>query len=180
MTIQAAALHTDSAGRLTSSEYGDRGDGVNAWHETATVADGGDVTQGAIGDTSETDTTQDASVIALLKGIIDSSRPVAPGTVAATVALATSLVVKASAGQLLSIVGYSTVTQYIQIHDSTTLPADAAVPDVVIPITAGAPFSIDFGELGLDLATGIVVSNSTTGPTKTIGAADTWITAIYR
>jgi hypothetical protein len=97
---------------------------------------------------------------------------------AKTTALATNLVVKASAGKLLGFYGYSTVTQFIQVHNATSLPADAAVPDGVFPITASAPFSI-WLEHPEPYTTGIVICNSTTGPTKTIGAANTWITALY-
>jgi len=87
--------------------------------------------------------------------------------------------VKASAGTLYGFQGYSTTSQFLQLHNTTTLPADAAVPVVTIPIEAGKPFSVDFGAYGRDFSTGITVSTSTTGPTKTLGAADTWIDAQY-
>ncbi len=97
---------------------------------------------------------------------------------AKTTALATNLVVKASAGKLYGFYGYSTVSQFMQVHNATSLPADTAVPDDVIPITANLPFSI-WLEHPEPFTTGIVICNSTTGPTKTIGAANTWITALY-
>lgn len=100
-------------------------------------------------------------------------------TNATNTALATSLVVKASAGTLYGLAGYSTVAQFLHLYDATALPADGAVPKVVIPITAGTPFSIDFGVYGRTFATGIVAGISTTGPTKTVGAANTWIDAQY-
>ena len=97
---------------------------------------------------------------------------------AKTTALATNLVVKASAGKLFGFYGYSTVTQFIQVHNATSLPADTAVPDGVFPITANTPFSL-WLEHPEPYTTGIVICNSTTGPTKTIGAANTWIVALY-
>ena len=94
-------------------------------------------------------------------------------------ALAASLVVKASPGTLYGLQGYSTTAQFLHLYDATSLPADTAVPKVVIPITAGAPFSIDFGVYGRAFAVGIVAGVSSTGPTKTVGGADTWIDAQF-
>lgn len=98
-------------------------------------------------------------------------------TVAATTALAASLVVKAAAGTIHGIAGYTTTAQFIQLHDAASLPADTAVPELVVPVAANTFFNIPLP--GHVCATGIVVCNSTTGPTKTIGGADTWITAYY-
>lgn len=168
------AVNEDANGVKTTGEYGDPGDGVDKWFDTTKVVDGGDVAQGLKADTAVDDPTAAATVIALLKGLLLGGAT----STAATTALSTSLVVKAEAGRLRGIVGYSTTAQYIQVHDAVSLPADTSVPLVTIPITAGEPYSIDFG-VGLECATGIVISNSTTGPTKTIGAVDTWITAIY-
>ena len=100
---------------------------------------------------------------------------------ATTTALATNLVVKGSAGTLYGFQGYHSGASdaYIQIHDAATLPADSAVPDVVIPVEAGKPFSLDFGRRGRTFDTGIVACLSTTGPTKTLGSAEAWIDAQY-
>jgi len=98
-------------------------------------------------------------------------------TVANTTALAASLVVKASPGILHGVAGYTTTAQFIQVHDATSLPADTAVPELVIPVAADTFFNVP---LPAHLCgTGIVICNSTTGPTKTIGGADTWLTAYY-
>lgn len=100
---------------------------------------------------------------------------------ATVAAYAASLVVKASAGTLFGLSGYNSKVsaQFIQLHDAAALPADTAVPVVVITVPAGANFAIDFGVYGRRFATGIVVTNSSTGPTKTIGAADCWFDAQY-
>lgn len=99
-------------------------------------------------------------------------------SVIATSALATNLVVKASAGRLFKLAGYSTQAQFIQVHDAASLPSDSAVPELVFPIAANALFEFEI-PVGHGCSTGIVICNSSTGPTKTIGSADTWITAYY-
>lgn len=89
---------------------------------------------------------------------------------------ATSLVIKPSAGRLKGLTGYNSkgTTQFIQLHDAISLPADLAIPKVILTVSATSNFSLDYGAVGRYFTAGIVVCNSSTGPTKTIGAADCW------
>ena len=108
-----------------------------------------------------------------------TATPVAP-SLANSSALESSRVVKAAAGRLFSITGYNSGPgQFIQVHNATTLPADTAVPVLVLSVPALSTFSFDFGGVGLPLSTGIVVSNSTTAATKTAGSANVFFTAVY-
>lgn len=92
-----------------------------------------------------------------------------------------SQIAKAAPGTVFRISGYSSnaAAQFIQLHDAATLPADTAVPKIVFKVAAAGNFDYDFGEKGRYCGTGIVVSNSSTGPTKTIGVADTWFNIEY-
>lgn len=94
-----------------------------------------------------------------------------------TTAYATNLVASSNKARLCGLTGYNakTSTQFIQIHDAASLPADAAVPKVVFEVGASSKFAIDFGINPREFDVGIVVCNSSTGPTKTIGSADCWI-----
>ncbi len=96
-----------------------------------------------------------------------------------TVAYAASLVISSNPAKLHKVTGYNSLAsaQFIQLHDAAALPVDTAVPKVVIAAAASSNFTIDFGKTGRNFATGIVLCNSWTGPTKTIGAANLWVDA---
>lgn len=92
-----------------------------------------------------------------------------------SITLEASRVLKAGAGNIYKIQGYSTTAGYIQIFNSTTLPADATAPYLQpLKIAADANFFIDFGDIPSVMSTGITVCFSTTAATKTIGGAVCW------
>lgn len=100
---------------------------------------------------------------------------------ASATAYVASLVIKATPGKLFGMSGYNSKgsAQFIQLHDAAALPAEAAVPQVVFTVAATANFSIDFGVYGRTFLKGIVVCNSSTGPTKTIGSGDIFVDSQY-
>jgi hypothetical protein len=93
-----------------------------------------------------------------------------------------SAVVKSSSGRIYMLVGHSTSgsDQWIQVHNTTSLPANGAVPVISFKATAGKNFSFSIPEPGIPLNTGIVVCNSSTQLTKTIGSADCSFYVLYR
>lgn len=85
-----------------------------------------------------------------------------------------SEIVKAGPGILYGLLVYNNNAgaQWIQIHDSATVPADGAVPAITFDIATQAAKTLDYGLRGRKFAKGIYVCNSTTDVTKTLGAAD--------
>lgn len=99
-----------------------------------------------------------------------------------SVAYEASRIVKPKPGVLFGLTGYNSKgsTQFILIHDAAILPPEGAIPAIVFSVAASTPFSLDFGMMGRTFKNGIVIVNSSTGPTKTIGSADCWFDAQYQ
>lgn len=98
----------------------------------------------------------------------------------ASAALEASHVIKVSPGYLnyLTVYNDSASGQYIMLFDSTTLPANGAIPIFRFYLASKATGSLPLGD-GLAFSQGIVVCNSSTGSTKTIGSADCDFMASY-
>lgn len=120
--------------------------------------------------------------MALSSRVTEILEHLAGESVYSTAAVSAGAVIKNGAGVLYGIMGHNNKAnaQFIQIHNTKTLVADTAVPVAVISVPANSNFSIDFGAFGLTCSTGITWCNSSTLATKTIGAADCFVTALYK
>lgn len=101
---------------------------------------------------------------------------------ARTTALAQTLLVKASAGTLFGLQGYTDDDGYVQViadADATLSGGEQALEVIRIASTTGGPFSLDFGPYGVAIATGITIAFSTTGPTYTAGGSHMFVSAQY-
>lgn len=92
-----------------------------------------------------------------------------------------SSVVKSSSGTVFSVTGYNShsAAVFIQIHDAASLPADTAVPAIILQVPATSNFYYDLNEFGRFCEKGIVVCGSSTGPTKTIAGSVLWLNVQY-
>jgi hypothetical protein len=69
--------------------------------------------------------------------------------------------------------------RWLQLFNAASVPADAAVPVLSIPMAAGAYVSRDFGAYGKLFPDGISWCTSSTAVTKTVGSADALVDATY-
>lgn len=101
---------------------------------------------------------------------VDLSAP----TNSTSTGLEASRVVKASAGTLFTVSGYNTLstTQYIHLFNLIAVPADSTVPALIIVAAGNSTFGYSGGIRGRAFSTGIVICNSTTPNTKTLGLAN--------
>jgi hypothetical protein len=79
-------------------------------------------------------------------------------------------IVSTTGNNLYEISGYSTVNQFVQVHNKATALAGADVPIVSFAVSAGQNFSFQ-PALPINFGTGITVGFSTTQPTYTAGTA---------
>jgi|SRR5215469_6082644 len=92
-----------------------------------------------------------------------------------------SRVVKSGKTTLFGISGYNSKAsgQFIHAYDASTVPSNGAVPVLIINVAATTNFSVAYVLPGRFFARGCVLTNSSTGPTLTIGSADCWFDAQY-
>lgn len=91
----------------------------------------------------------------------------------ASPALAASRIVKTGPGRLfgLTVTNTKASAQFVQVFDASSLPADGAVPILSKSVPAGDAVGLNWIPARTFLV-GIVVCNSSTSASKTIGSAD--------
>ena len=93
-----------------------------------------------------------------------------------SVAYESGEVVKASPGVLHRISGFNAhvAAVFIQLHDAAAMPANNAVPAIIIHVAATSAFDFDLSELGRNCQKGISICSSSAGPTKTLSGNTAW------
>jgi hypothetical protein len=85
--------------------------------------------------------------------------------------VAASMIVTPTSGLLYGFTVSSIAAQFIQVFDFNGLPAEASVPLLVFPVAATSIVGVNFIPPRA-FRNGIVLCNSSTQHTKTIGSAD--------
>lgn len=95
--------------------------------------------------------------------------------------LASFIIPKTGISKLFGFTVYSSnaAAQFVLLFDATALPADTAVPLMAFPVAATANVAAYWGTAGRSFTHGIVLCNSSTAATKTIGAADCFFDVQY-
>lgn len=95
--------------------------------------------------------------------------------------LQAAMLVLGGPGYVVSLTANSTnaAAQFVQLHDSATLPANGAVPEVVFTVAATADKIVTYVLPGRFFKRGIVIANSSTAATLTAGAADCFFDVQY-
>lgn len=95
-------------------------------------------------------------------------------------ALAASLIVTTGPALLygFTVLNTNASAQFIQLFDARDLPADTAVPDCVFTVPGSSNLPVQWIPWRT-FNVGIVMCNSSTAATKTIGAADCFFDAQY-
>jgi hypothetical protein len=90
-------------------------------------------------------------------------------------------VVKAGPGTVYAVTFCNTnaAVRFLQFYNSTTVPADSAVPVLTFHVAASASVNLDWSNVGRYFSTGIAVASSTTAATKTASGADGFFDVQY-
>jgi hypothetical protein len=143
----------------------------------ASALPSGAATEATLAALSAKVTAVNTGAVVVASGAVTAT-PVAP-IVTSSAVYAASATIKVGAGRVMNFSGYNSgPAQFIQLHNSAGGAAEGAVPLWIAGVPAQSSFSFDFS-VGLPFSTGIFFSNSSTGPTKTIGSANCFFTAVY-
>jgi len=126
----------------------------------------------------------ESSILDMLNTLTPAPVPSTPGQTwssADSVAYQKSIIVKAAPGVLNGFTGYNSgAAQFIQVHNALAVPANGAIPVIILLAAAQSNFYWDADDYGRWFTVGITMCNSSTGPTKTIGANDCWFNVLFK
>jgi hypothetical protein len=118
-------------------------------------------------------------LLLLIAERVEPKQPYFPSST--SLKLENSRVVASGNTQLYGISGVNTKAsaQFILVFDGNTIPANGAVPEVILNAPASDNFWISWAPAWRNFSEGVILCNSTTAATLTIGAADCWFDAQY-
>ena len=92
-----------------------------------------------------------------------------------------SRVVKYGPGIIYGFSVYSATDapQWVQLFDADALPANGDVPDAIYVVANAQNLGVSWADVGRFCSQGIILCNSSTGPTLTIGSATCFFDAQY-
>jgi len=95
--------------------------------------------------------------------------------------LANSIIAKSGQGKLFGFTVYNSnaSSQFILLFDANSLPADGATAACVFTVAGSSNLGVNWDLPGRWHTRGIVLCNSSTEPTKTIGAGDCFFDVQY-
>ena len=96
---------------------------------------------------------------------------------ATTLKLSATLIVSSGQSKLWGFSGFNSkaATQFLQVFDANVVPANGAVPEFVMQAPASDNFWVSWSHHYRWHSDGIVICNSSTSATLTLGSADCWI-----
>lgn len=96
-------------------------------------------------------------------------------------ALEASRVALSGYGYLIafSVLNTNAGAQYIQLHDAATLPADGQTPAASFTVAGASNLTVAYTLPGRLFLRGIVICNSSTAATKTLGSGDCFFDVQY-
>jgi hypothetical protein len=120
------------------------------------------------------------SALVCLSAFVAGAQTVSTRVVGDTLATNSFIATTTKGTKVFLLTGYTATSQYIMVFSTNAVPANGVKAALgPFPVSAGQFYSIDFGNYGADLD-GVVVCNSTTANTLTLGAADTTFQAVLR
>ena len=136
----------------------------------------------ALHDAADKLSGQLGSIERWLRVIAENTEPRTPYYPSSTsLKLENSRVVASGSTQLYGYSGTNTKasTQFILCFDANSVPPNGTVPDVIMTAQANSDFWISWAPAWRNFSEGVVICNSSTAATLTIGAADCWFDAQY-
>ncbi len=98
-----------------------------------------------------------------------------------SVKLENTRIIKSGRGKLYGFTVWNSnaSAQFVLLFDHEGVPPSTALPVSVYPVAGASTLFIGYADVGRSFNQGIVLANSSTGASFTVGSADCWFDAQY-